>query len=44
MKSDYLRKEAELFINYISQGEIVEDNKFMTKTLKEVNAGSYVFK
>ena len=40
MKSDYLRKEAELFINYISQGEIVEDNKFMCKTLKEVNAGS----
>lgn len=40
MKSDYLRKEAELFINYISQGENVEDNKFMSKTLKEVNAGS----
>lgn len=40
MKNDYLRKEAELFINYISQGEIVGDNKFMTKTLKEVNAGS----
>ena len=40
MKSDYLRKEAELYINFISQGEIVEDNKFMTKTLKEVNAGS----
>jgi agmatinase len=40
MKSDYLRKEAELYINYISQGENVDDNKFMTKTLKEVNAGS----
>ncbi len=40
MKSDYLRKEAELFINYISQGEVVADNKFMCKTLKEVNAGS----
>ena len=40
MKSDYLRKEAELFINYISQGDNVEDNKFMSKTLKEVNAGS----
>lgn len=40
MKSDYLRKEAELFINYISRGENVEANKFMTKTLKEVNAGS----
>ncbi|MEO6327940.1 MAG: agmatinase family protein [Ginsengibacter sp.] len=40
MKSDYLRKEAELYINYISGGEKVEDNKFMCKTLKEVNAGS----
>ena len=40
MKSDYLRKEAELFINYISRGEEVEANKFMSKTLKEVNAGS----
>ena len=40
MKSDYLRKEAELYINYISQGEIVEESKFMCKTLKEINAGS----
>ncbi len=39
-KSDYLRKEAELYIQYISQGEKVEDNKFMSKTLKDVNAGS----
>ncbi|MEP6948596.1 MAG: agmatinase family protein [Ginsengibacter sp.] len=39
MKSDYLRKEAELLINYIAQGEVVEENKFMCKTLKEVNAG-----
>jgi agmatinase len=40
MKSDYLRKEAELYINYISQGEVVADNKFMCKTLKEINEGS----
>ena len=40
MKSDYLRKEAELYINYISEGEDVNANKFMCKTLKEVNAGS----
>ena len=39
-KSDYLRKEAELYINYISQGEAVEDNKFMIRTLKEINEGS----
>ncbi len=40
IKSDYLRKEAELYINYISQGEVVGDNKFMCKSLKEINAGS----
>jgi agmatinase len=40
MKSDYLRKEAELFINYISQGEEIVDSKFMCKILKEVNEGS----
>ena len=39
-KSDYLRKEAELYINYISHGEIVNENKFMCKSLKEINAGS----
>jgi agmatinase len=40
MKSDYLRKEAELYINYIANGDIVADNKFMCKTLKEINEGS----
>jgi len=39
LKSDYLRKEAELYIDYISRGEEVEDNQFMCKTLKEVNEG-----
>lgn len=39
LKSDYLRKEAELFIDYISRGDKVEDNQFMTKTLKDVNEG-----
>ncbi len=39
MKSDYLRKEAELYIDYISKGEDVEANQFMCKTLKEVNEG-----
>lgn len=39
-KSDYLRKEAELYINYISGGELVEDNKFMGRVLKELNEGS----
>ena len=40
MKSDYLRKEAELYIDYISKGEDVFANQFMTKTLREVNEGS----
>jgi agmatinase len=39
MKSDYLRKEAELFIDYISKGEEVSANQFMCKTLKEVKEG-----
>jgi agmatinase len=41
LKSDYLRKEAELYIDYISKGDVVEDNQFMRRTLKEVNEGSY---
>lgn len=40
MKSDYLRKEAELYIDYISKGEDVSANQFMSKTLKDVNTGS----
>jgi agmatinase len=39
MKSDYLRKEAELYIDYISKGQLVEANQFMRKTLKDVNEG-----
>ena len=40
LKSDYLRKEAELYINYIAVGENVADSKFMCKVLKEINDGS----
>jgi agmatinase len=40
MKSDYLRKEAELYINFTSKGEMVERNSFMCKSLKEINEGS----
>lgn len=39
MKSDYLRKEAELYIDYISRGGIVESNTFMCKSLKDINEG-----
>jgi agmatinase len=40
MRSDYLRKEAELYIDYISKGDDVNANQFMCKTLREVNEGS----
>ena len=40
LKSDYLRKEAELYIDYITQGNDVQANKFMCKSLKEINEGS----
>jgi agmatinase len=40
LKGDYLRKEAELYIDYISRGDLVDNNRFMSKTLKEVNEGS----
>jgi agmatinase len=39
MKSDYLRKEAELYIDYISRGDDVDANQFMTKTMRDVNEG-----
>ena len=40
LKSDYLRKEAELYISYVADGESLDANKFMAKTLREVNEGS----
>jgi agmatinase len=40
LKSDYLRKEAELYINYITEGEVVEESKFMCKVAREINEGS----
>jgi len=40
LKSDYLRKEAELYIDYIAKGDIVDKNKFMCKSLKDINEGS----
>lgn len=40
LKSDYLRKEAELYIDYISNGEAIEKNNFMCRSLREINEGS----
>lgn len=39
MKSDYLRKEAELYIAYISRGEDLKKNAFMCKSLRDINEG-----
>ncbi|TAD81346.1 MAG: agmatinase [Bacteroidetes bacterium] len=39
LKSDFLRKEAELYIDFISKGEDLTANKFMCKSLKDVNEG-----
>ncbi|MDH7462947.1 agmatinase family protein [Chitinophagaceae bacterium 26-R-25] len=39
IKSDYLRKEAELYIDYITKGGVVEKNSFMCKSLKDINEG-----
>lgn len=39
IKSDYLRKEAELYIDYITKAGIVEKNSFMCKSLKDINEG-----
>lgn len=41
MKSDYLRKEAELYINFITEEEELSENKFMQKVLREINEGSH---
>lgn len=38
-KSDYLRKEAELYMKYISEGQDLSENKFMSKALEEINEG-----
>lgn len=39
LKSSYLRKEAELYIDYISRGDDLQANQFMCKTIREVNEG-----
>lgn len=39
LKSDYLRKEAELLVGYTCCGKALCDNDFMQRNLKEINAG-----
>ncbi|MDE1191021.1 MAG: agmatinase family protein [Arachidicoccus sp.] len=38
-KSDYLRKEAELFVDYICHGDEMEKNTFMCKSFRDINQG-----
>lgn len=40
MKSDFLRKEAELFVDFLSSGEDITGNPFMKRNLKDINSGS----
>lgn len=39
MKSDFLRKEAELYVDFIGTGEDINSNAFMTRSLKDINSG-----
>lgn len=38
-KGDYLRKEAELYIKFVTDGHDLDESKFMGKVLKELNEG-----
>lgn len=40
MQSDYLRKEAELYIHFQAEDGSLDENEFMQNGLKEVNKGS----
>jgi agmatinase len=40
MKSDFLRKEAELLVRYLEDGKQLAENQFMCKSLREINEGS----
>lgn len=40
LRSDYLRKEAELYLRFLTEGGNLSENEFLTKTLVEVNTGT----
>lgn len=42
LRSDYLRKEAELYIKFLTEGGDIGDNQFLKKTLVDVNTGTKV--
>ncbi|QEH42797.1 agmatinase family protein [Chitinophaga sp. XS-30] len=40
LRSDYLRKEAELYLKFLSEGGDVNDNEFLRRSLDDVNKGT----
>jgi agmatinase len=40
LRSDYLRKEAELYLKFLSEGGDIEINEFLRKSVNDVNQGS----
>ncbi|WP_298733268.1 agmatinase family protein [uncultured Chitinophaga sp.] len=42
LRSDYLRKEAELYIKFLTEGGEINENQFLKKTLVDVNTGTRV--
>lgn len=40
LKSDYLRKEAELYLKYLSEGGDVSENEFLRRSVDDVNRGT----
>ncbi|MET6997918.1 agmatinase family protein [Chitinophaga defluvii] len=40
LRSDYLRKEAELYIKFLTEGGDISENEFLKKTLVDVNNGT----
>lgn len=40
LRSDYLRKEAELYLKFLTEGGDIAENEFLKKTLIDVNSGT----
>lgn len=40
LRSDYLRKEAELYLKFLSEGGDISENEFLTRSLEDVNKGT----
>jgi agmatinase len=40
LRSDYLRKEAELYLKFLTEGGDINENQFLKKSLADVNTGT----